>query len=280
MKNTMTLALAAFAASAFATPTAQIRVDGANNGKNDIFLDSITYSNSEIYTDFIGASAIRSFQTGGGHAKTDHRVVAGPNSKTVADKTLVLDNGNGPRTGDEVSESIFRANALTAINSRNLNHFYDINNGDAHFQMTLDYSQDPLRHKLFFFERGPGGPNSVVKLEAVDKNGNRIGNAVVVNPSMRKQTNIDAVTWNRGESLTHSGTQDLGYYDLDISDFGVNSMSYLRISTPGTFGFRGADNAPDFTILASAAPVPEPGTMLAIGAGAALLARRRKAKKA
>lgn len=279
----VSLAAVSAASLAFANPTvnATIGGNGQNNGYNDITLNNIFFSSSEIYTTFLGPKAVTSLTTGGSSVNNGLRVVAGKNTTGIADKVMVLNDG-GSLTGDEVSNSTFRNQVKDAFNSKNLNWFFDSWVSDPHFSMTLDFSNAPLQNKVFITERGSGGSNSKFTLRALDSSGNAIGNAVLVDPANRHNTGFNGAVYSQGKSPTpNDWKQEISLYDFDVKDFGVSSISFIRVTTPNVGLSGGQDIQPDFKLFGSAAPVPEPGTMIAIGAGAALLAaRRRRNRKA
>lgn len=275
-------ALTAALASA-QTPSVGVTIggNGQNNGRNDIFLDYVQYSETEIYTDFIRPQGIVSLNMSENTWRSGQlNVIAGKDTTGIGYNRVVPDNRNGRIENGEISRDAFKNEVLKASQSRNLNWFINSAITDTSFELTMDFSQDPLRHRIIFFERGPGGPNSIIQLEAVDAQGRKIGNAVRINPSQGHMIRHDFGGRDRDAAVYATtdgnvGKQELGFYDLHVSDFGVSSVSYLRFTTPGSFGFNG-DLQPDFKIMGTNAPVPEPGTMLAIGAGAAFMAWRRK----
>lgn len=275
------MAALAVSGSALAAPEVRYRVggNGANDGSNDVWLDMIKYSQTEIYTDFVGPQAILRYATGGGGANTGHRVVGARNSVGIPDKDVVLDDGDGRLEGDEVNVAKFREHVLMAMQSRNLNYYYDMAGNDPNFSMTLDFSHNPIRNKVVYFERGGGGSNSWLQLEAVDVNGNKIGNTYVVKPRTSTDLNLQGAVYSGGkDAVAQNWSQTISFYDLSVADFGVASISYLRVSMPkGVTLGSGEDLQPDFKIMATRSPVPEPFTMGLLGAaGAAWVARRRK----
>jgi hypothetical protein len=270
------------AALSFATGNTSFTVkttiggDGQNNGKNDITLDEIFFSAEERYQSFVGPSAVTKLTSSGGSTNTGLRVVAGKNT-TVADKVMVLNDG-GSLTGQEVSNSTLRNQARDAFNSRNLNWFFDSWVSDTKFSMDVKYDT-ALSDKIFITERGTGGSNSKFLLEALDSSGNKIGNSVQVDPKNRVNTGRNGAVWSQGKDPSAlDWHQEISFYAFDVSDFGVASLSGVRISTPHVSLGSGQDIQPDFKIYGSAAPVPEPGTMILVGAGAALAAFRRRKK--
>ncbi len=279
----LAVASALAAISAAQTPTVKVTIggNGQNDGRNDIILDYVQYSETEIYTEFIRPQGLVSLNMAENTWKGGNlNVIAGKNTTGIGYNKVVPDDLDGRKETGEISRNDFKNEVLKASQSRNLNWFINSGVTDTSFELTMDFSQDPLRHRIIFFERGPGGPNSIIQLEAVNAQGQKIGNSVRINPSQGHMIRHDFGGRDRDAAVYattdgNNGKQELGFYDLHVSDFGVSSVSYLRFTTPGSFGFSG-DLQPDFKIMGTNAPVPEPGTMLAIGAGAALMAWRRK----
>lgn len=280
MRKGLILAALGLTGAALAQPTVNYRIggNGANDASNDVWLDSIRYSSTEIYTGFLGPQAILNLNGPGGSSNTGHRVVGPRNSPSVADKAVVLDDGDGRFDGDEVSNAVFRQNATMAFQSRNLNYFYDVSS-DGAWSMTLDFRNNPFRNKIVYFERGGGGSNSYMQLEAVDINGNRLGNAFLIRPRTSRDLGLQGSTYSLGKTASaNTWSQTFSFYDLNVSDLGVSQISLLRISSPtGVTLGAGEDLQPDFKIFATQNPVPEPGTMTLLGAGAlAWWAKKRK----
>lgn len=288
-KSILTLGMAAIAASqAFATTIAlDIQRTGANDGRRDINLRSVTVGPDEIYNSFKFAQGVRDF-TYNTQKPNRYRVVAGPDT-TIANKRTVLGDNN--LTGQEVNKSTFLNRATEVFQNTNLNHFVDLQSNSAPFGITLDYRNNPLQDKLFFFERGQGGANSWVVISAVDADGKQVGRNFLVDPFKMKDIGQKAAVYSSGAQINFQGTQDLSFLALDIKrDLGVNQADFIRVALPelnrtygngktftGTFG---GDLAPDFKIVGSAEAIPEPATMtvLALAAAAAAARKRRQAK--
>jgi hypothetical protein len=278
MANFRTLAgltvLSLLATTAFATSPKISVADATKNGKGSVHLEQIFFSQNEIYQTFLGPQGAK-ISTGGSHVNNGLRVVGGPNS-TADDKVMVLNNGS--ISGQEVSRSTFENQIVKAFNSRDLNWFFDSQVTDPHLRLDLDFAANPLQNKVIITERGIGGANSKFSLQALDSKGNPIGKVVNVDPKNRISTNIQLATYSSGNNPTFSGSQTMSFYTFDVAQFGVSQISSLRITTPNVHLSSGQDIQPDFKVFGSAAPVPEPGTMLALAAGAGLIAARRRRK--
>lgn len=262
------------------TVKSSILGSGQNNSFNDIRLEEIIFTPDHRYQTFIGPSWVGNLQTGGNSWNNNVRVLAGKNG-SVSDKVMVLDNKDGWLQGQEVSSSTFNSQIKDAFSSRNINHFVDIYCSDPCFRVDLKYDT-PLSDKIFVSERGTGGSNSKMVLEALDASGKVVGTKLYVDPKNRVNTNLYGATYTSSSKnpTPTDQCQLISFYAFDVAQFGVSQISGIRVSTPKQSLGSGQDYAPDFRVMASAAPVPEPGTMLVLGAGAAFFAARRRIKKA
>lgn len=278
------MVLSAVASSAMATGFTVDISRPANDGKGDYNLNSIRFSDGTVYNSFKYAQDVRNL-TYNQHSPNDYRVVAGPNT-SISNKVTVL--GDSHLSGKEVNLTTFLDRAEDVFQNRNLNHFFDVHTNCDPFGLTIDYRNNPLKDKILYTERGSGGSNSWVVIQAVDANGNKVGKNYLVNPHSMKDTGQDVAIYSRSDNPVFHGTQDLSILALDVKrDLGVNQVDFLRVFTPqkgvmygnglvysGLGG--GQDLAPDFKIIGTGEAVPEPATM-ALLALAAL--KRRKDKK-
>ncbi|MCT7969046.1 PEP-CTERM sorting domain-containing protein [Laspinema sp. D1] len=166
-----------------------------------------------------------------------------------------------------VQELLTDAGALTALGNNNLNNIIDGEDRGA-FEMNVWF--DKAVDNLFFWERGL---NSAMTIQAIDKSGNMIGNLLT----------IDSRTWDYAEfdlnTMEIGGTQRVGSLGVSLADLGLSSaIAGIQVSADRTSFF----NGPDWKVVGSAASVPEPGTVMGLGAiasGMLVSSRRKKAQK-
>ncbi len=211
--------------------------DYANNPTEDIFLQSVSYGNSNIsnFSLVNGAELI----TNGSHL--------GPSSTDLGDNAT-SPNGAGATempSGDQV---------VDFLGNLNLNNIVDTEDtGVSVFELSFD---GPV-NTFYLFERGI---NSAFTVEALDATGAVIDNF-----------RISQDLWtNAGYSIDTTeigGAQQVGSYGLTLDQ----SISKVRIISNGAM-----DNGPDYKIVAAQVPEPGSMAALALLGGAALVAKRRK----
>lgn len=180
------------------------------------------------------------------------------------------DNVVTPRLPEETPA----AEAITAfLGNNNLNNIIDTEDVGS-FVIDVFFDSEVIQDgtgldSLFFWERGM---NSDLGIQALDANGNVIGNFKRItetrNPNNYAGFQIDTTEiW---------GAQNVGSWGVNLDTLGVSRLSGLRLTANETF------RGPDFKFLArtgNTTKVPEPTTILGLGAlaGMALLNRRQKA---
>jgi PEP-CTERM motif len=174
-------------------------------------------------------------------------------------------SGMSNPTGEEVA---------AFVGNNNLSNIIDTED-DGSFAMDLFFGSEIRKDgtgldNLFFFERGK---NSDLNVQAIDKNGNVIGNLVKLMRGDQQDAGYSISTTEIGNAVQAVGTWGLSLAELDVA-----SLSGIRVSGYGS-SFNGADwkvvgRAGEFSSTA----VPEPGTILALGVvgGLGFLQRRRK----
>ncbi|NEQ51312.1 MAG: PEP-CTERM sorting domain-containing protein [Leptolyngbya sp. SIO3F4] len=172
----------------------------------------------------------------------------------------VLTKGVEAPTGQELS---------AVLSNKNLNNIVDTEDS-GNFAMDLYFEQ--AVDNLFVWERGK---NSKMDLQAIDADGNAIGNLLALSSSSQWQdAGFNINTQEIG------GAQKVGSLGVSMSDLGVNApIAGVRVFSRGKT-YRG----PDWKILGSIAEeqpeskesVPEPSAMLGLMALGALAARRLK----
>ncbi|MCT7974985.1 exosortase-dependent surface protein XDP2 [Laspinema olomoucense] len=167
-----------------------------------------------------------------------------------------------------VQELLIEEGAVTALGNLNLNNIIDVEDRGS-FSMNVWFDQ--AVDNLFFWERGR---NSAMRIQAIDDVGNSIGNLLTINSR----------NWNPAgfglNTVEIEGTQPVGSLGVSLADLGLSSaIAGVRVSAEGTSLF----NGPDWKVVGSAASVPEPGTVMGLGAiasGMLVSSRRKKSQKA
>ncbi len=214
----------------------------------DIFLNSVKLSNGKSIDQF---SLVKSVQI------VQNDVWNGGNSGAASSDRG--DNASGVKLEKLTNES-----AVASLGNKNLNNIIDGEDRGS-FKMNLFFQQSVSN--LFFWERGM---NSDLAVQAIDGQGNLLGNLFKINRN----------TWqNAGYSIDTTeigGAQTVGSWGLNLSDLGVTgSIAGIQVSADASF------NGPDFKVAGSAEAVPEPTTMAGLAlAGAGLTAVRRRKKAA
>lgn len=233
-------------------------VNQKSDAKADILLESIE-QNGQTITEFsfvkksdILFNTPRNNDPNSGEASTDRG-----------------DNATTPLTIGE-NEDPNAAEITAYLGNNNLNNIVD-GEGRGEFRINLFF--DSLLQEdnsgldsLFFWERGI---NSDLGIQAIDSAGNLIGNAI----ELLRGEQFDA-----GYSLDTTeigGSQKVGAWGVSLNDLGVESLSGVRVYADKTF------SGPDFKLVArKTAAVPEPGSVVGLGAIAGIaLWRRRQSKQ-
>lgn len=223
---------------------------GGDAVKGDIFLDSVTLENGDIVSDFtmITSASIVS-----------NDIYTGGNSGAAS-----ADIGDLATTGLR-QESLTNEGAAEVLNNLNLNNIIDTEDKGS---FILDLNFDKAVDNIFVWERGM---NSRLDVQALDANGDLIGNKL----QLSKSSEWDYAGY-KINTKEIGGAQKVGSIGVSLGDLGLNSgfISGLRVTSEGK-----AYNGPDFKILGSVADteeVPEPSALLGLGAVVAGLATRRR----
>lgn len=218
-------------------------VSQKSDTKADIFLESIE-QNGQIINEF-------SFVT-----KTDILFntprTSDPNSGEAS--TDKGDSANHPQAIVE-NEDPNAAEITAYLGNNNLNHIVD-GEGNGQFQINLFFDSlvkedNSGLDSLFFWERGM---NSDLGIQAIDSNGNLIGNAI----KLLRGDQFDADYSIDTTEIVAS--QKVGSWGVSLNDLGVDSLSGIQVSADQTF------SGPDFKLAArKTASVPEPGSLLGLG---------------
>ncbi len=176
------------------------------------------------------------------------------------------DNATNPQAIIE-NEDPNAAEITAYLGNNNLNNIVD-GEGRGKFRMNLFF--DSLLQEdnsgldsLFFWERGM---NSDLRVQAIDNTGSLIGNKIKL---------VRTKQFDAGYSLNTTeigGSQKVGSWGVSLNDLGVESLSGVQVFAKEKF------NGPDFKLVARKTSVPEPGSVLGLGAvvGMAFWRRRHK----
>jgi hypothetical protein len=148
------------------------------------------------------------------------------------------------------------------MNNLNLNNIIDTEDS-GNFILDLNFAK--AVDNIFLWERGM---NSRLDVQALDASGNVIGNKLALSNSK----NWDYAGY-KIDTLEIGSAQKVGSIGVSLADLGLTSgyVSGLRVSSKSTY------NGPDFKVMGSVADVPEPSSLLGLGAVVAgVLATRRR----
>jgi hypothetical protein len=173
----------------------------------------------------------------------------------------------------QIPEETPNDQAITAfLGTNNLNNIIDTEDVGA-FEIDVFFDQEIVQDgsgldSLFFWERGM---NSSLGIQALDANGNVIGNFKKITET-KNPDNYSGFQINTTEIW---GAQNVGSWGVNLDTLGVTRLSGLRLTADSSY------NGPDFKVIArtgNTTRVPEPTTILGLGAlaGMALLNRRHK----
>jgi hypothetical protein len=216
--------------------------------KGDIMLDSVTLKNGATINNFtlIDSANILS-----------NDIYTGSNSGAAS-----ADIGDLATTGFSLEALTDEAGKIV-LSNLNLNNIIDTED-NGKFILDLKFAQ--AVDNIFLWERGQ---NSRLDIQALDANNNVIGNMLHLNSKDWDYAGFDIDTKEIGSA------QKVGSIGVSMADLGLTTqyISALRVSSNGK-----SYNGPDFKVLGSVADIPEPSTLLGLGAVIAgiLTSRRRK----
>jgi hypothetical protein len=167
----------------------------------------------------------------------------------------------GDKASGNAVEAATESDLAASLGNLNLSNIVDTEDSGS-FTMNLLFGKSV--NSFMFLERGM---NSKLRVQALDGNGNLIGNSI----------KLDSSTWQEaGYSLDTTeivGAQKVGSLGINLADLGldksITSISGLQLISKSSY------NGPDFKVVGVS--VPEPTTILGLGlVGAALAMSRRK----
>ncbi len=232
-------------------------LSGDNAAKGNIFLDSVTLDDGTVISDFTLVDSANILS---------NDIYTGDNSGAAS-----ADTGDLATTGLR-EEALTNNGAKAVMNNLNLNNIIDTETGGS---FILDLQFEQAVDNVFLWERGK---NSLLDIQALDADGNLIGNLLKLPNSS---------DWSdAGFSIDTSEidkAQKVGSIGVSVADLGI-SAGYIRALRVSSWeGY----NGPDFKFLGSVANVtpeeiPEPSALLGLVAVVAgmLTVRRKKSQTA
>ncbi|HLP88569.1 MAG TPA: exosortase-dependent surface protein XDP2 [Nostocaceae cyanobacterium] len=231
--------------------------------KADIFLNSITQK-GQTFSNFSYVNrAVIQYNTPRSSLNL---------STSGAASTDKGDNASAPLPPNEDPTA---AEIAAYLGNNNLNNIIDGEDQgdftvDIFFDSEIVQDDSDLDH-IFYWERGM---NSYIDVQALDADGNPISDFLNINQTTdpRKFAGFSIDTTEIG------GSQKVGAWGINLSHFGVTELSGLRLKAYGSGPL--ASNGPDFKFIArKTATVPEPATLLGLGAVATFAFIRRRQGK-
>lgn len=257
-----TLILICFSSSLLLNQSAQAanfttNLSQSTDSKADIWLKSISQQDNEGKT-----QTFRNFSF-------VNRVTGLINSPYTGGNTGAASTDRGDRASTPnnipVSEDPKAEEIAAYLGNNNLNNIIDTEDIGA-FTMNLWFdttiSQDGSGlDNLFFWERGK---NSDLKIQAIDENGNLLGNFLKLTRITQQSAGYQIDTTEIG------GAQEVGSWGVSLKQLGLTDEQ----ATKGIKGIQVVAekdyNGPDFKVIARRADipqsVPEPSTIAALGA--------------
>ncbi len=226
---------------------------GDNRWRGDIWLNSVSYG-SQTFNQFSLVNQVNIVQ---------NDLWTGGNSGAAS-----ADRGRFSTVGTS-EERLTTGGAVTALGNLNLSSIID---GEDRGSFTLDLMFNRAARDVLVWERGM---NSALDVQALDANGNLVGNLITITQGMWKSAGFNLGTLEIGD-----GIQAVGSWGLSAADFGLTGNIYgVRVGARGDAFY----NGPDFKVVGTAAEaVPEPAALFGLGALALVGAasRRRQGNRA
>ncbi|XAM00139.1 hypothetical protein OT109_01880 [Phycisphaeraceae bacterium D3-23] len=226
--------------------------------EGNAYLGKVIYPDGEEFVEFYSPIAVSDFDAD----RDDGRLISihgGSNiTSGIAGKHYLGGYADGSNTSHISDEDIaaFETDLLRVMANKNLNNYIDMG-GNPTFEFTItfelpvkDDDEGPDVHgELLYFERGTGGGNSWLTMQAVDEDGNALGPAIAISPEETFRTTPEFSVYRSG--------QKIGGLAIDVSRLGVSEVQHLRlrrtVSTDdghGALSRGGVDYQPDFKLMA------------------------------
>ncbi|MBD2353811.1 PEP-CTERM sorting domain-containing protein [Tolypothrix sp. FACHB-123] len=273
IKRISTLILISFGTSLVLVPSAQAadfktNVSQSNDPKANILLQSITQKDKQgkdqTFSNFTFVNRV-----------TDLKNTTYSGGNSGAASTDRGDNASTPKN-IQVSEDPKADQIAAYLGNNNLNNIIDTEDKGAFtmnlwFDTTIRQDASGLDN-LFFWERGM---NSDLDIQAIDENGNLLGNLLNLKQKQNQQ--------NAGykiDTMEITEAQNVGSWGVSLKQLGLNDeqaikgIKGIQVSAKTTY------NGPDFKVIARSVPEPSTTAALAVVAMSALkvLNKKRLAK--
>ncbi|MEC4986508.1 MAG: exosortase-dependent surface protein XDP2 [Oscillatoria sp. PMC 1068.18] len=206
---------------------------GDDAAKGDIWLNSIESEAGEVFNNF-------SLVTGGEIISNDIWTEEEVGASSA-------DKGDLATVGIQ-KENITDEDLTSVLGNLNLNSIIDTEDtGKSAINLFFDQAVD----NLFFWERGL---NSKLDIQALDTEGNLIGNLFTLNSENWQYAGFDI------DTLEINSAQKVGSIGVSLADLGVQTpISGIRVTTLGE-----DYNGPDWKVVGSTASVPESSSTLTL----------------
>ncbi|MEM9064503.1 MAG: hypothetical protein AAGB51_03325 [Planctomycetota bacterium] len=241
--------------------TATFHIDHQGIG-GDVMLTEVRLPDGMYYDQFIHAASIDEFYFAGGSGKL--RVIAGVDTTDTEGSFKLEDLDGNSSSVSQDDLALFNDRALSAFQNDNLNNYVDIS-GNYEFSCVVTFSRtvrdnDPAPDatpEILYFERGSGGSNSWLVIEALDEHGNVMGTPRVMAPSEAVASDPPAMVDTHDSSLQpRNSPQEMTAVPVDLSELGVEQLDRLRMRTPvngvdmwNGSPWTGGEIAPDFKLM-------------------------------
>lgn len=243
--------------------------------KGDITLTSITQNGITLFPD----TNLLTVQT----AKIVENTPKTLSINSGAASTDAGDNATKPfptREDLQAGNAQHETEIAAYLGNYNLNNIVDTEDRNSAFKIDVKFnaligSDNRGLDSFFLFERGK---NSDIAVQAIDKDGNLVGDIFKVTRNLWKNPAPNYAI----DTTEVTNRQAVGWYGVSFGNLNLSSttvLSGLRLIAEKDF------NGPDFKVFAQTGnpnpnDIPEPATILGLGSVAALaFVRRRQMKK-
>ncbi len=230
----------------------------SNGSEGDTWLNSVTQKGVTVSNfSLVKSATILSNTpiTGKKTGDTSNPEAAGRNNNTGAASTDKGDKATSPMPVSGMNDPT-GAEIASFLGNRNLSNIIDTEDSGS-FKMNLFFDKAVAADKtgldsIFFWERGM---NSNLNVQAIDKQGNLIGNLLKLNHKTQKYAGYTI------DTMEIASAQKVGSWGINMNELGVTSLAGIQVIANGS-----SSNGPDFKVMAreTSRSIPEPGTVGAL----------------